>query len=136
MPSDTPPQNSNGGPKLWGVPVSVIQSIGPPTIFMLFIMWLVASYVPPWLSAQVNLMDRTGSALEGIDKSMEENTQIMHELKESNAEAALFRKQTNEVHSKQVELLEKQTSVLDKACAGHADTEQKIDDIHHAVVKP
>ena len=134
----TPP--ANGGPKIWGIPVSVItsfiQTTGIAIVIVLFLMWMIAQYVPPWLKAQVNLMDRTGAALEGIEASMDDSTKILHELKEAGYESQDFRAATTLIHSKQVDLLDKQTALITRACEGHGDTRRAIEDIRNEVCKP
>jgi len=124
----TPP--ANGGPKIWGIPVAVIssfiQTTGIATIIVVFLMWIIAQYVPPWLKAQVNLMDRTGTALEGVEAS----------LKEAGDESREFRAATTLIHSKQIDLLDKQTALIARACEGHDDTQEAIEDIRNEVCKP
>ena len=134
----TPP--ANGGPKIWGIPVAVIssfiQTTGIATIIVVFLMWIIAQYVPPWLKSQINLMDRTGAALEGVEASLEDSTEILHELKEAGEESREFRAATTLIHSKQVDLLDKQTALIFKACEGHDDTQKAIEEIRNEVCKP
>ena len=139
-------QQPNGGPKIWGVPVTVLQSFiqttGVATVIVLFLMWLVAQYVPPWLTAQIKLMDRLGESLERIDQSVDSIDEAVNDQQDllvaiSTADypRSDFREQVDNEHKAMLEALVLQTKLMNSACNGHTNTEDRIKDIHEAVVK-
>lgn len=67
------------GTTLWGISidkwVSLLQSIGIPTLFMIFVCYLAWTYVPPVVSAHMRLLERNGDALESMEHTLKENMQ-------------------------------------------------------------
>lgn len=52
--------------------VGVIQSLGVPTVFMLFVLTLVYRHVPPVVDAHIRMLDRTTTTLKSMDQTLTE----------------------------------------------------------------
>lgn len=52
--------------------VGIIQSLGVPTVFMLFVLGLVYRYVPPVIDAHVETLTRTTETLRSMDATLKQ----------------------------------------------------------------
>lgn len=60
---------------IWGIPVGVmtylLQKVGVPVLFMIFVCGLFGMYVPDMVKAHIVLLERTGDVLEQTAKTLE-----------------------------------------------------------------
>lgn len=68
---------------IWGVSleqwVGVIQSLGIPTIFMLFVLCLAYRHIPPVVHAHIQMLDRTTQALDTMSQTLDEMKDSQYE---------------------------------------------------------
>jgi len=68
----------------------VLQTVGVPTLFMLFIMYLAWQYVPPVVSGHVELLQKTGKTLESMDATLRQSNVILTEVNATEQETRAF----------------------------------------------
>jgi len=59
--------------------VGVIQSLGIPTIFMLFVLCLAYRHVPPVVHAHIQMLERTTAALDAMAATLNQMKDSQHE---------------------------------------------------------
>lgn len=112
--------DTNGAVNFWGVPLdkwlSVFQTIGFPTLFMGFVLYMAWCYIPPIVAGHVKLLERTGDTLESVDKTLKQSNVILSEVKDVEHETKTF---------------------MQKAVTDHGSQNQKLDTIiDHTKAKP
>ena len=104
--------------KLWGIPIttltSLVQSFGIPTLFMIFILYLVWSYLPPVANAHIELLQKTGNTLQEMDKTLKDYNVTIQEFSKLGKETSEFMKDVNKAHSDAKQSLDKIESVIIK----------------------
>ena len=102
--------------KIWGIPldkcISLIQTLGIPTLFMIFICYLAWSYIPPVVSAHVRLLERTGDTLEKMDETLQQSNIMIEEVVEVERQTKSFIAECTEAHTKAQSTLEKIESAV------------------------
>lgn len=95
--------------KLLGLTVDrwaqLISSVGVPTIFMGFIMWLAYVNVPPVVQAHVELLRRTGDTLESMDQTLQQSNAAIEEIVEVQRQTKTFMTRVCEDHDQHTEKL-------------------------------
>ena len=88
--------------KIWGIPldkaVSLLQTVGIPTLFMLFICFMLYQYVPTVVKGHVDLLQRTGDTLEKMDETLKQSSNMVEEIIQVQRETKTFMKQVNIAH--------------------------------------
>jgi len=59
--------------------VGVIQSLGIPTIFMLFVLCLAYRHIPPVVHAHIQMLERTTEALDVMARTLDEMKDSQYE---------------------------------------------------------
>jgi hypothetical protein len=85
---------TNGTAKFWGVPLdkwlSTFQTIGIPTAFMIFVMYIAWCQIPPLVEGHVKLLERTGDTLESMDEALRQSNAILLEVNDTGKKTRLF----------------------------------------------
>ena len=104
--------------RLWGIPIDraiiILQTVGIPTLFMIFICYLVWSYVPPVANAHIKLLERTGDTLEKMDETLKQSTKILTELSEVEKLKPVFMSDVRASHTKAQDSLDRIESTVVK----------------------
>lgn len=104
--------------KLWGIPIttltSLVQSFGIPTLFMIFILYLVWSYLPPVANAHIELLQKTGNTLQEMDKTLKDYNVTIQEFSKLGKETSEFMKNATKAHDDAQQSLDKIESVIIK----------------------
>jgi hypothetical protein len=88
--------------------------VGLPTALILFGCLMAYRYIPPVVSGHVELLETTRDTLEQMEVTLRQSTEMLEILAEASYPDDEFR---TRIYSE------------------HADAQDKIDDIHEAVVK-
>jgi len=111
-------ENENTTVKLWGIPiaslVSMVQSFGIPTLFMIFILYLVWSYLPPVATAHIELLNKTGNTLEEMDRTLKDYNTTIQEFSNLGKETSRFMKDATQAHTKAQDSLDSIETVIIK----------------------
>ena len=59
--------------------VGVIQSLGIPTIFMMFILWLAYQHIPPVVQAHIHMLERTSESLNVMSETLDQMKDSQYE---------------------------------------------------------
>lgn len=104
-------EENNNVVKLWGIPIttltSLVQSFGIPTLFMVFILYLVWSYLPPVATAHIELLQKTGNTLQEMDKTLKDYNTTIQEFSQLGKETSFFMKSATKAHNDAQESLNK-----------------------------
>jgi hypothetical protein len=107
--------------RLWGIPIdraiSIIQTVGVPLLFMLFVLYLVWSYLPPVANAHIELLQRTGDTLEKMEGTLKDYNKTIEEFSKLGKETSAFMQTATESHKVQLEKLTRVESALIKGGA-------------------
>lgn len=108
---------SNDVVKLWGIPIttltSLVQSFGIPTLFMIFILYLVWSYLPPVANAHIELLQKTGDTLQEMDKTLKDYNVTIQEFSALGKETSAFMRNATKAHNDAQDSLDKiESSVI------------------------
>jgi len=102
--------NGETNGRVWGVPIDkwvlVIQSVGVPTLIVLFLMWLAYSYVPPIVDGHLKLLERTSETLEAMEKTLKQSNAILAEVSVVGQETRVFMQQVCQEHKTHDEKLD------------------------------
>jgi len=86
--------NGETNGKIWGVSIDkwvvVFQSVGVPTLIVLFLMWLAYSYVPPIVDGHLKLLERTSETLAAMEKTLAQSNAILSEVNDVSQGTKLF----------------------------------------------
>jgi len=95
--------------KIWGIPVnvlvSILQTVGVPTLFMIFICYLGWQYIPTVVSAHVELLQRTGDTLDDMNKTLKEYDKTVQEFSDLGKRTSDFMERVRLEHVKAQESL-------------------------------
>jgi hypothetical protein len=90
--------------RVLGIPIdkliNIIQTLGIPTLFMCFILYLVWCYVPPVVNAHVRLLERTGDTLEKMDITLQQSNVILKSVSDVEQETKIFMGEARDSHTK------------------------------------
>ena len=72
------------GKTFWGMSidgwVKIFQSLGVPTLFMIFFCYLAWEHLPPIATAHIELLRRTGDTLESMDETLTQSNKMLEQL--------------------------------------------------------
>ncbi len=89
-------------PTFLGIPldkiISLIQTLGIPTLFMLFVCFMIYRYVPTIVEGHVELLKRTGDTLEKMDETLKQTNTLMSEVAAVERETKVFMQNVNAAH--------------------------------------
>ena len=104
--------------RFWGIPIemclNIFQTVGLPTIFMVFILYLVWSYLPPVASAHIRLLERTGDTLEKMDQTLKQSNLMIAEVADVERQTKNFMLEVKQDHLSAQECLDKIESAVVK----------------------
>jgi len=109
-----PNGETNG--RVWGISIDkwvvVIQSVGVPTLIILFLMWLAYSYIPPVVDGHLKLLERTSATLEAMERTLAQSNDILLEVNDVSQGTKRFMQEVcddHEVADKKLDIIIKQT---------------------------
>ena len=94
--------------------ITVFQSLGIPTLFMVWVCWMVYSYLPPVASAHIELLKRTGDTLESMDETLTQSNKMLDQLANQQYPQEDFRDMVHEEHMTAEKMLEEIKRGVDK----------------------
>lgn len=104
--------------RVWGIPIdraiALLQSVGVPLGFMIFVCYLAWSYFPPVAAAHIDLLKRTGDTLEKMEGTLKDYNSTIDEFSKLGKETSIFMQQSREEHQKQSQKLAEIESALSK----------------------
>ena len=103
------PKTTNG--TFWGLSVerwaSILQSFGIPTLFMFFVCYLVWTYLPPVVSAHLDLLEKQRASLQSMDETLDENCKMLRVIEQHEYPRKDFRERVYGDHDKAQQSLER-----------------------------
>lgn len=89
--------------RIWGIPIdraiALLQSVGVPLGFMIFVCYLAWSYLPPVAAAHIELLKRTGDTLERMDETLKQSNSLISEVADVERQTKVFMQQVNDAHN-------------------------------------
>jgi hypothetical protein len=111
------PQNDNGVVKFLGISidrwVTIVQTVGMPTMFMAFVMYLAWIYIPPVVAGHVELLEKTGQTLDSMDRTLQQSNMILREVNEVEKDTKVFMQGVKVDHEKFCKKLDENGGKLD-----------------------
>jgi len=103
-------KDTSGQVTVWGIPIdkaiSVLQTVGVPTLFMIFVCVMLWQYVPQVVAGHVQLLERTGATLEKMDETLRQSNVMMKEILSVEQETKGFINKVNADHEKALKSLD------------------------------
>lgn len=97
--------------RIWGIPVdkaiSILQTVGIPTLFMIFICYMGWVYIPPVVQGHVRLLERTGETLEKMDDTLKQSNTMIQEVVDVERQTKAFINSVESAHGKAQQSLDK-----------------------------